>query len=848
MKLLTENLKSGSIFLLFFFLFQAAIGQIDYANPGEFEIADIAVEGAEYTDKFAVVVHSGLRVGDKISIPGTEISEAIKKLYKQKLYSEITLFADKFADTKVWLRIVVVERPRIQSYSFPGKGGNGPTNGQVNDIKEKINFIRGSIWTEENERRASRIIRNYYVEKGFYNAKTNYVLVDDTLTPNYIKVNILVNKGKRVKINRIRIDGNQEFSDARLKAKMKEIKEKRFWRLWERSKLTSKDYGHAKENLIEFYNSKGFRDARILEDSVYLVDEKHLEVAIRVFEGNQYYFRNINWVGNYKYSTDTLALVLGIEKGDVYSSTVLDKKLRADPNGQDVSSLYLDDGYLFFNIDPVEIMVEGDSIDIEMRIQEGPQATIRKVIVEGNTKTSDYVILRELRTIPGQKFSRTDLIRSQREIINLGYFNQENLQVIPIPNPADGTVDIKYIVEEKSSDQFQVQGGWGGQVRDPNTGQVIGGGFVGTVSLAFNNFSTKRFFKKGAWRPIPSGDGQKLSLAIQMNGVGWQNYSISFLEPWLGGKKPNSLGASLYYSINRNPSTDFRMNTFGSSLDYGIRMKVPDDYFRSYTSLGYKNYFLENASRFFGDIAFDNGSINIITLTQSFDRTSIDAPLYPRSGSSFNFSVEATPPYSIFQPNKDYGAMADGDKYKWLEYHKWSFSFTWYKSIWKNLVIRPKIQLGYLGTYRNDYGISPFERYLLGGSGFGSYNFFGQEFVSLRGYQDNSIGPRSNPNTINSVPLGGNIYNKYSLELRYPITLNQAAPIWMVGFFEAGNAWLGFKNYKPFDLKRSAGLGIRVVVPMVGLLGVDYGHPFDKVAPDEQKPFGRFNFVLGKEF
>jgi outer membrane protein insertion porin family len=767
----------------------------------------------------------------------------VKSLWNQKVFSDVEISVDNIIADKIFLKIEVVERPRIAGFSFTGE----VTKSQADDLKEKMNFfLRGTIWNDEKEKRARRVIENYYMEKGYYNTEVAFdVAESDDAMKNGVKVFMRVNKGNKIKIHEIKIEGNQDFSDQRLVKKMKELKEERWWRLWARSKYLPKKMDEAKDNLIAFYRNNGYRDAEVVYDTTYLFDDHTLDIEMKVLEGNQYYIRNIEFVGNYKFSGDSLKNILNIEKGDVYNSELIDRRLHGDQSGRDVSGLYLDDGYLFFNVEPVEVAIVGDSVDLEFRMFEGPQATIRKVIVEGNTKTSDYVILRELRTLPGQKFSRADLIRSQREILNLGYFNQENLQVLPIPDPVSGTVDIKYVVEEKPSDQLQVQGGWGGRIRD-SQGNVIGGGFVGTVQLGFNNFSTKRFFQSKAWTPIPSGDGQKLNLAVQMNGVGWQNYSISFLEPWLGGKRPNSLGASVYYTINQSATTGFRMKTLGGGLDYGMRLKWPDDFFKAYASLSYKYYDIANGNLGFGSLNFDDAYINIISARLTIDRTSIDAPIYPRSGSAMNFSVESTPPYSAFSGIDDYSKINDAQKFKFLEYHKWKFSSTWYFQIVKNLVVKPKVQYGYLGNFNSTYGISPFERFYMGGSGLGAFNFYGWEYVGLRGYQDNSIGPRSSGS---SATIGGNIYNKYTLELRYPITLNQAAPIWVVGFAEAGNTWLGVENFKPFELKRSAGVGLRVMLPMVGLLGVDWGYGFDKVVPGAAQPNGsQFTFLIGQEF
>lgn len=828
-------------FLIIFLSSLGLFAQVDYENPKVYTIGGIEIAGCEYTVQQAVLEKTGLNIGDQIAIPGPEISNAIKRLWDQALFSDIRIEIDNVVGDKVFLLVSVTERSRISRYSFIGL-----SKGEEDDLREKISLVRGTKWTEEKQRRTDRMIKNFFIEKGYLNTKVNFLTEPDAALLGGVWIKIMVDKGSRVKINEIKITGNQDFSDSRLKGKLKEVTERRWWRLWKRSKYIPKKLDDAKANLIAYYNANGYRDAEVVYDTVTPYDIKSIDLELEVFEGDQYYIRNIEFTGNYKYNHDSLASIIGIERGDVYNSELLDRKLHGDATGQDIGSLYLDDGYLFFRAEPIEARVDGDSVDLEIRIFEGPQATIRKVIVEGNTKTSDYVILRELRTLPGQKFSRSDLIRSQREILNLGYFNQENLQVIPIPDPVNGTVDIKYVVEEKPSDQLQVQGGWGGRVRDQN-GNVIGGGFVGTVQLGFNNFSTKKFFQKGAWNPVPSGDGQKLNLAIQMNGIGWQNYSISFLEPWLGGKKPNSLGSRVYYTINQNPLNDFRMSTFGTSFDFGTRLKWPDDFFRSYTSLNYKYYDIRNGSSAFSFLDFDNGFVNILSLKETIDRTSIDAPVYPRSGSQITFSVEATPPWSKIQ-GRDVSQETDAEKFNLLEYHKWSFSATWYFSIFKNLVIRPKMQYGFLGTYNRDYSIPPFERYYLGGSGLGAFNFYGWEYVGLRGYPDNSIGPRPE-NSPGGQPVGGSIMNKYMLELRYPLTLNQAAPIWMVGFVEGGNSWLGFENYKPFDLKRSAGVGIRVVLPMVGMIGVDWGYGFDNILDGVSTPNGsKFTFLIGQEF
>ncbi len=821
---------------------QGGSEEFSYDFPKTYTLSGFEVEGVESVTPNSVILHTGLAIGDEVTIPGQEIPDAVHRLWDQKVFSDVEIKADKIMGDKLFLRIIVQERPRVFTFSF-----RGITKSQGEDLREKLRFLPGAMWTPEKEKRSTRIVRNFFMEKGFYNTKVNYVLEEEESLKNQSKLRIMVDKGERIRINDFKIDGNQDFSDKRLARKAKEIKEARWWRIWSRSKYVPKKLEEAKSNLLAFYRSNGYRDAEIVSDTVYNYDEGSLDIELSLFEGQQYYIRNIEFVGNLKYTADSLRSILAIEKGDIYDEERLMSRLSGDPTSQDISGLYLDDGYLFFRVDPVEVAVVEDSIDLELRVVEGPQATIRKINIEGNTKTSDYVILRELRTIPGQKFSRADLIRSQREILNLGYFNQENLQIQPIPDPVNGTVDITYVVEEKPSDQLQIQGGWGGQIRD-QAGNVIAGGFVGTVQLGFNNFSTKKFFKKGAWNPIPAGDGQRLNLAVQMNGVGWQNYSVSFLEPWLGGKKPNSLGASVNYTVNQNRVNNFLMRTLGTGVDFGTRLKWPDDFFRAMTSVSYKYYDIRNGRAGFGALGFDDAFINVFSLRQTFDRTSIDAPIYPRSGSRVTFSVEATPPYSLFG-NQDYESLGDAEKFNFLEYHKWTFKGDFFFEIYKNLVLRPRMQFGYLGTYNADYGISPFERYYLGGSGLGQFNFYGYEYVGLRGYPDNAIGPRQLGATEANPAIGGNILSKYTLELRYPITLNQAAPIWLVGFAEAGNTWLGFDKFKPFELKRSAGIGARVMLPMVGLLGVDWGYGFDRIHPSSPNVAGsNFTFLIGQEF
>lgn len=816
-------------------------------TPGQtgktYTVAGIEVEGAEYSDKTTVLAMTGIAVNDRISVPGIQISDAIKRLWKEGIFSDVSFRADRIVGDKVFLVVEVKERPRISQFSF-----EGITKSQADDLREKINFIRGTILTESKKLSAERIIRNFFVEKGYYNISINIVTEPDAVLKNGVTVNILIDKGPRVRIDEIRLVGATAFTEVKVKRNLKKIKEQVYWRVWSPSKFIPKTFEEAKKGLIEAYNEEGYRDMTIVADTVYVVDENHVRVEMKLDEGIRYYHRNISWSGNIKYNSKDLNEVLGIKKGDVYSNAKIDKRLFGDPNGSDISSLYLDDGYLFFNVDAVETNVQGDSIDLELRVAEGPQATIRRIIIEGNTKTSDHVIRREIRTTPGAKFSRSEIIRSQREILALNYFDQEKLNVVPIPDPVNGTVDIKYTVEERPSDQLQVQGGWSGRQVNPLTGEVWFGGFVGTVQLGFNNFSARKILKPEAWRPVPSGDGQQLNLAIQMNGQNFQNYSFTFVEPWLGGRKPTSLGVSLSYLLwnTRQSSASYaRMKNFTASVDLGRQLKWPDDFFTSRTTLQYKYYDILNPSQF--NFQGFNGEpyafINSLTLRQSFDRSSVDAPIFPRSGSQMSFSVEATPPYSlVFGRNKDYSEMTASQKYNLLEYHKWRFNSQWYYRIVGNLVLSTKIEAGFLGGYNKEIGTPPFERYILGGAGLvnGFANFNGQEVLPLRGYENQSLSNNG---------IGYPIYSRFTAEFRYPISLNQSAPVWVLAFLEGGNGFQNFRTYNPFQLRRAAGGGLRVMLPMVGLLGLDWAYGFDSASDTNPAVSGsQFHFILGQQF
>ena len=798
---------------------------IDYGNPRQYEVGGVVISGTQFLDEAVLINISGLSVGDSIDVPGEKISKAIENLWKQGLFSDIKIIATHSQGKKIFFEIRLQERPRLSTFNF-----TGVSKSEADKIREKIN-LGDKVVTENLIETTKNIVKNFYVEKGYLNTEVNIVNVKDTLFANREKLTINVKKKSKVKVNRIVFEGNKFFSESKLKHAMKETKEKKWWKIFTSSKFIDDKYQEDKNKIVAKYTDKGYRDARIVSDSVYKFDDNSINIKIKVHEGNQYFFRNITWLGNTKHASLELNNILGIKKGDIYDQSVLDQHLFMSQNGRDVSSLYMDDGYLFFSVTPVEINVEGDSIDLEMRIYEGKQARINKVTVSGNVKTNDRVIMREIRTKPGQLFSRADIIRTQRELAQLGYFDQEKLGVNPIPNPADGTVDIDYTVEEKPADQLELSGGYGANQ------------LVGTLGISFNNFSARNFFKKGAWRPLPSGDGQKLSLRAQTNGKYYQSYNASFTEPWLGGRKPNSFSVTLFHSIQTSgyTSDNFAHQSIkisGISLGLGKRLKKPDDYFTIYHDVSYQYYILQNYG---GTFLFSNGTSNNLSFQETISRNSIDAPIYPRTGSQLSFTLQLTPPYSLFN-SIDYKTASDARKYKFIEYHKWKFTSSWFTKLAGNLVLNTKIQYGFLGLYNRNLGASPFERFYLGGDGLSGFSLDGREIIALRGYENNSVTPQNK----NGAQIGGTIFDKYTFELRYPVSLNPSATIYFLSFAEAGNSWLNFKEFNPFSMKRSVGVGIRIFLPVFGLLGLDYGYGFEDIPGYPHG--GHFHFSIGQQF
>lgn len=810
------------------------LNNIDYTNPKPYEIGGITISGTQYLDNNILITLSGLTVGDKIDVPGEKITKAIQNLWKQGLFENIKINAAKIEGNLIFLDIYLEEKPRLAKFTFLGL-----KKGEANTLKDKIKLVKGDVLTENVIIRSSNIIKKHYMDKGFMDVTVNCEQKPGTVEKsggkaiNSVDLIINVKKGKKAKIYKITFSGNKVLTQKRLKRLLKKTKEHRTFRIFTPSKYIESDYKADKQKIIDKYNELGYRDAKIVRDSIYKHDAYMINVDINVDEGDKYYFRNISWVGNTKYSSEVLSSVLKIKKGDIYNQKKLDANLFMNLDGQDVSSLYLDDGYLFFSVTPVEKHVENDSIDIEFRIYEGKQAKINKVFITGNTKTNDHVILREIRTRPGQLFNRSDIIRSQRELAQLKYFNAEKIQVNPKPNPQDGTVDIEYVVEETSSDQLELSGGWGGAVT----------GLIGTVGVSFNNFSMRKVTERDAWRPLPSGDGQKLSLRIQTNGKQFQSYNASFTEPWLGGKKPNALSFSIYNSIqtnglNKGDATRQAIHIYGISVGLGKRISWPDDFFSLYFETGYQNYHLDNYQSTF---LFTNGTSNNLFGDIALARNSIDAPIFARTGSSLSLSLKITPPWSAFS-GKDYTKLDVVDRYKWIEYHKWNFNTSWFTKLSGNLVLNTRTKFGFMGLYNRAIGISPFERYYVGGDGLSGFSLDGREIIALRGYDNYSLTPKNSAGNY----IGAAIFDKYTVELRYPLSLNPMATIFVLGFAEAGNAWSNFAAWNALDVKRSAGVGLRVFLPMFGLLGLDWGYGFDTVQGATTRSGGHFHFSIGQ--
>jgi outer membrane protein insertion porin family len=827
-------------FLSFLFIFsinaqeQTTKQFADYANPNEYTIDSIAITGIQFLDARVLSSMSGFDKGAKVKIPGDDISKLIKKYWEYGLFDDVQISFTKLDGDKIILHIWLKERPRLSQLTI-----EGVKKGDREDLVEKVNLRPGTQITDNTINNTIGIVKKFYIEKGFFNVNVDVIQKPDT-TNNRVNVTLNITKNKRVKIKNISFTGNEAVIPRKLRKQLKDTK-RRDWNIFHGSKYIESKYKDDKIKLIDYYNEKGYRDATIITDSIEVISPKRIIIHINLFEGHKYYFRDVKWVGNTKYSTEMLSFALGIKKGDVFDQKMLDKRLQQDEDA--VSSIYLDNGYLFFNVTPVETKIENDSIDFEMRIFEGNQATINNIYINGNTKTNEHVVRRELRTLPGELFSRTDIIRTVRELASMGHFEPEKIEPNPIPNPANSTVDIEYNLVERANDQLEISGGWGGYTK-----------FVGTIGLRFTNFSSRNFFKLKEWRPIPSGDGQTLSLRAQTNGKYYRAYNISFVEPWFGGKKPNSLSLSAYYS--KYTSTDYitqasdkYMIMTGGSVGLGRRLTWPDDYFSLLNEVSYELYIMHNYNNY--NFGFSDGNANNFSFSTTLSRNSTDQFIYPRSGSVYTLKLKITPPYSLFK-DIDYSKASVSEKYNWMEYHKWTFKTENYTSLIGNLVIMTRAQFGLLGMFNKQLGHAPFENFDLGGGGmnFSSYN--SSEIVGLRGYEDGSLTPRLDDNgnvvQFETNNKAGNIYDKFTAELRYPVTLKEQAAIYVLAFAEGGNAWTNIESFNPYILKRSVGFGFRAFLPMFGMLGFDFGYGFDKNAIGSGAHEWQTHFTMGQTF
>lgn len=810
---------------------------IDYAEPRKMKIAGITVMGAEYTDAQAILLFCGLKTGQEIMIPGDEIADALRKLWKNQLFSSIDIRLAEARGDDAFLVILVKELPKLGVFKF-----DGIKKGDADNIREKMKIRSGNIVNENLKATATNIIKDFYVEKGYFNAKVNIIEKPYPNLPNAVELTFDIERGNRIKIEEIEWVGADKISAATLNRTMKNTKKAAIYHVFKSSKFLEEEYEEDKAAIVARYNKEGFRNMRIVKDSIYSVGPERLKIRITLDEGNKFYFRNITFIGNTKYRSNSLDSILNIKKGDVYNMEVLQTRLNMNQSGRDVASLYTDDGYLNFYAYPVESLVPPDSIDIEVRMGEGKQYRIGVVSVSGNTKTNDHVIYREIRTRPGDLFNRSDLIRSQRELANLNYFSQEAFDIRTNPRPDEGLVDLEYVVEEKPSDQIELSGGWGG------------GRVVGSLGLSFNNFSMRNFFKKEAWSPLPTGDGQRLSIRAMSNGAFFQSYNLSFTEPWLGGKRPNSLSVSGYHSVQSNGQAKYINDALnptrqsliitGASVVFGQRWQKPDDWFLFFGGLSYQHFDLNNYGSFF---SFNNGYSNNLAANFTIERSSLSETIYPTWGSKITLSSKFTLPYTTIGENflgkeYDYASMTDQEKVDWVEYYKIKFTANWYTSLNKHktnkLVLHTHAGFGFLGAYNKNLGQSPFERFYLGGVFLSGFLLDGREIVNLRGYDDLSL-------TMPSDRVGAPVITKYGAELRYPISLNPQATIFALAFAEAGRTWTDFSDYNPFNLYKSVGGGLRIFLPMFGLLGFDYGWRLNDLPNAPNMALGQFHFSIG---
>ncbi len=843
-------------------------------TPKKYKIADIQVTGVKNYDDFVLIGFSGLSVGDEVSIPGDEITTAVKRFWRHGLFSDVKILATKIEDGEVWLEIQLKQRPRISEVHY-----SGIKKGEREDLEARLNLKKGFQITPNLVDRAKIVIQRYFDAKGFKNVEIDITQKDDLAHEGEVILNIDIDKNEKTKIHQIHFEGNSALSDRALKKAMKKTNEKfslsRDFRtsvreMFSTKKFTTEEYENDKKNIIAKYNEYGYRDAVLLSDSVANFNEKTVDIFLKMEEGQQYFLKDVRFVGNTKYATELLEAVLNMKPGEVYNQKKLEERLNTDEDA--VANIYYNNGYIFFSADPVEVDVDNDSIFLEIRIQEGPQASINRVIINGNDRLYEDIVRRELRTKPGMLFSREDLVRSIREIAQMGHFDPENMNPVPVPDPETGTVDIQYNLVSKANDQIEFSAGWGQT------------GVIGKLSLKFTNFSMKNFLNPKTYKGIiPQGEGQTLVLSGQTNGRYYQAYSISFIDPWFGGKRPNTLSVSAYFSKQTDISSNYLSNygynpysmysgyggyspygynnygydysyalnpdkyiqMFGVAAGYGKRLSWPDDYFQFMATLNYQLYMMKDWDYFL----VSNGTSHNINLELMLQRNSIDNPLYTRRGSQFSLSVAATPPYSLWD-GKDYASMSDQDesKFRLIEYHKWKFKAKIFSpltsmNVKRTPVLMSRVEYGFLGMY-NKNKKTPFETFYMGGDGMSGYSStYATETIGLRGYDNGSIAGNGGYSSY------GYAYSRLSMELRYPFLLEPSSTIYGLVFVEAGNAWQDVKSFSPFDLKRSAGVGVRIFLPMIGLMGIDWAYGFDEPNYGGSGRSGsNFHFIIGQEF
>jgi outer membrane protein insertion porin family len=835
---------------------------IKYSNQRRtYEIADIKVTGADSYEEFVLIGFSGLAVGDKIEIPGDQITKAIRRFWKQGMFSDVKILATRMTDTQVWLEIRLKERPRISELEY-----RGMKKSEREDIEVKVGMAKGNQMTPNLADRAKTVIEKYYAEKGFHNAEVTIYQKADPDRHGYVKVLVNVDKKVKTKVAHIYVNGNNALTHNQINRAMKKTNDNNIINLFRTKKFVEKEYANDKKAVIEKYNEIGYRDAYIVNDSVVPnpEDPTRVDVYMDIFEGDKYYVRDVKWVGNTLYPYDYLDRILGVKKGDVYNLKQLNKRLTEDDDA--VAKLYTDQGYLFFNVEPVEVNVDNDSIDFEMRIYEGKPATINRIDIVGNTRVYEHVVRRELYTKPGQLYSQSDIMRSLRELAQMGHFDQEKLVPDIQPNPEEGTVDITYNLQTKSSDQIEFSLGWGAT------------GLVGSIGLKFTNFAIQNLFNKKSYRIVPQGEGQTFQINARTNGIYYNSVSLSFMEPWVGGKRPNSLSTSVFFASQTGYSdryyqsyqnlynnyyssyyytgnTDYYqqlqeseadpnkyLRTVGASIGYGKRLRWPDDYFSFYGELSYQLYMMKK----WPYLLVSDGTCHNLALNLQLSRSSIDNPIYTRRGSQFVLGFKFTPPYSLIKgtPDAEMAAMPTNERYELIEYYKLKLSGKVFTPLTPDskLVLMVRADWGYLGHY-NKYTKSPFETFYMGGDGTTGYSSYSTEYISMRGYSSGSLTPYDAATGRNM----GYVYNKFTMELRYPVLLEQSATIWALGFLEAGNCFAEIRDYNPFNLKRSVGVGVRVFLQMFGLLGVDWGWGFDSINGNKSYGGSQFHFVLGQE-